>query len=88
MDTRDLEAELSNLRTSLRTPQKAHMSALGTALSWLKDAEHAIPKDVHDDVGKWRDRAKEALSDHPILAAAVALCLGVAIGQMWRRRHD
>ena len=88
-NSRDIEAELLSLRTSLRTPQKSHISLVETGIGWLKEeVGRAVPSEMHDRVGKWRDQTEDLLSKHPVAAAAVALCVGLALGQLWRRHHD
>jgi hypothetical protein len=87
--SRDLEAELLSLRTSLRTPQKSRASLVEAGISWLKDeVGRSVPAEMHDQLGNWRDRAEKVLSTHPVASAAVALCIGLALGQLWRRHHD
>jgi ElaB/YqjD/DUF883 family membrane-anchored ribosome-binding protein len=88
-DSRDLEAELMSLRTSLRVPQKSRASLVEAGIGWLKhEVEQAVPEQMQGRLGKWRDRAEELLSNHPVASAAVALCIGLALGQLWRRHHD
>ena len=88
-DSRDIESELMSLRTSLRTTQKSRTSLLEAGLGWLKhEVEQAVPEEMHGRLGNWRDRAEGLLSTHPVASAAVALCIGLALGQLWRRHHD
>ena len=86
---RDLEAELVSLRTSLRAPHKGHMSLADIGIGWLKNEfDQTVPAELQGRLGKWRERADKLLSDHPIVSAAAALCIGFTLGQLWRRHHD
>jgi hypothetical protein len=88
-NSRDIEAELLSLQTSLRTPKQSGASLVEAGIGWLKEeVQHAVPSEMQDRVGKWRDEAEDLLSKHPVAAAAIALCVGLALGQLWRRHHD
>jgi len=86
---RDLESELISLRSSLKGPQKHAASLAELGIEWLKDeADRTLPAELHRKLGKWRDRTEDLVSTHPIATAAIALCIGLALGQLWRRHHD
>lgn len=86
---RDLQAELLALRTSLKPAQRSRASLAEMGAEWLKDeVDRPVPTELQGRIGKWRDYAEELLSTHPIASTAIALCIGLALGQLWRRRHD
>ena len=86
---RDLESELMSLRSSLKKPQRHQASLTELGIEWLKDeVDRTLPPELHGKLGKWRDRTEEMVSAHPIATAAIALCVGLALGQLWRRHHD
>ena len=88
-DSREIESELMGLRTSLRNSQKSRASLIEAGINWLKnEVSEAVPEEMQGEAVKWRDRAAEVLSKHPIVSVAVALCVGVALGQLWSRHHD
>ncbi len=87
--SRDLEAELIGLRSSLRLPSARPTELAQRGIGWIKDEiDHTMPAELRERLSKWRDDTEAFLSAHPIASAAIALCIGFALGQLWRRHHD